>query len=80
MGKDRPVTSKLLFKRQMYSFESQCKGKIKYSSKAQAKQVKKNWKDRASKNMRIYLCPWCEHFHLGGRKEGRPPSNRRMTW
>lgn len=53
----------------IYSPESQCEGKLRYSSKADAKRAAKRQERFGCGRMQPYRCAHCGHFHLGHRLE-----------
>lgn len=53
----------------VYSPESQCEGKLRYSTKADAKRAAKRQERHGCGRMQPYHCAYCGGFHLGHKPE-----------
>lgn len=51
---------------QVYNPRHQCRGKIRFPTKADAKRCAKAW-EQGYGRMRPYRCVWCGWIHLGHR-------------
>lgn len=49
---------------QRFSFEAQCKGKVRYPTKREAKRSCRSAEQYVGR-MQAYRCPWCSAFHIG---------------
>lgn len=66
---------------QIHERAGQCTGKMKHPSKEAAKRHLKRARSFSGRgNIRVYRCPWCGYWHLGGKaKKQAEPAETRYT-
>lgn len=54
-----------------------CEGKQRHDTREQANAHKNNLIRKGNVLLEVYLCPWCNKYHVGHRPRGRKRSRRK---
>lgn len=67
--------SKELVTNKQFSQWWSCLRKITYSTRRRAKRAVRHLNQKFHANKKVYRCRFCDYFHIGQLKNGRPAEN-----